>query len=229
VASSHNLRRAVALAVDRKQIANQVYQGLLDPSAVPASPKAWWYNKAADDSLQLNLEKAREYLKKSKYPNGASFELTLPSEPYLLDVKDAAIVLQSQLAKIGVKVNLRAQEFTAARQAVFDGSRDAGLFVTMSPGEPTYLVQIVLTDVYSMSKATNYNDPELHKLLEQANAEPEDAKAVPIYHRMQEKLAEDCPNIWLGFVHAANLWRARVSGFKVNQGLTMRVDGVSVS
>lgn len=224
-----HLRRAIACAVDREAIAKQVYLGLLDPCAVPAPPGSWWFNKAANDSLQFNLERARAHMAKSKYAGGAQFELTVPSDPYLLDVKDAAIVLQSQLARINVKVDLRVQDSTVGRRAVLDGQRDAGLFVTMSPGEPTYLVQVNFVEGQNMQKGSGYAEPEIQELLRRANAETDQAKLLPIYQRMQDKLAEDSPYIWIGFVHAANVWRDRVQGFRVNQGLTMRVNDVGVS
>ena len=33
--------------------------------------------------------------------------MMIPAQPYLLDVKDAAVVMQSQLAKLGINVNLK--------------------------------------------------------------------------------------------------------------------------
>ena len=224
-----HFRRAVACAIDRKTISEKVYLGLLDPCAVPAPPGSWWFNKAANDSLQFNLAKAREHLARSKYSKGAKFELTIPAEPYLLDVKDAAIVIQSQLAKINVAVELRVQESSTGRRAVLDGLRDAGLFVTMSPGEPTYLVQVNFVPGQNMQKASGYSEPEIAELLKRANAETDLSKLLPIYHRMQQKLAEDSPYVWIGFVHAANVWRDRVQEFRVNQGLTIRVNDVGVA
>ena len=47
------------------------------------------------------------------------------------------------------------------------------------------------------------------------------AKLDPIYKKIQAILAEDCPNVWLGFVGVSNAWRADIKNFKPNTGLTI--------
>ena len=44
---------------------------------------------------------------------------------------------------------------------------------------------------------------------------------LPIYHKIQAILAEDCPHVWLGYVVVANAWRNEVKNFAVNTGLTI--------
>lgn len=76
-----NFRLAVAHAVDRKTLNERVYHGMVETAAVPAPASSWWFNPTADAMLDYNMEKARAYLAKSKYPNGASFELAVASVP----------------------------------------------------------------------------------------------------------------------------------------------------
>ena len=94
-----NFRKAVAYGIDRDSIAKDVFFGLLHPATVPAPPGSWWYDDKADHIISYNMDKAREFLKKSKYPDGAQFDVTVPSTPYLLDMRDAAVVIQAQLAE----------------------------------------------------------------------------------------------------------------------------------
>ena len=101
-------RRAVKHAVDRKTIAEKIYFGLVEPSAIPAPASGWWYDKQADEMSAYDLDKARAHLAKSAYPDGTEFDLELPAEPYLLDAKDAAVFIQAELAKLNIKVNLKA-------------------------------------------------------------------------------------------------------------------------
>ena len=90
-----NFRLAVSRALDRQKIASQFF-GLLDPTAIPAPTDSWWFNKEANSRLDFNLAAAKELLAKSKYASGASFDLLLPAEPYLVDVKDAALICAAQ-------------------------------------------------------------------------------------------------------------------------------------
>lgn len=223
-------RRALACAVDRKTIADKVYYGLLTPSGTIAPPGAWWYDPAADQAVAFDLAKAKQHLGKSKYPKGTSFELTIPSSTYLLNVRDAALVIQSQLAKIGITVNLKMMEFLPMLQGIIAGTVPSSLWVQMSPGEPTYLVQNCLTPgqvVYNLSKYPNYR--ELDTYLNKAFAQTDQAKLKPIYAAMAQFLAQQSPIIWVGFVHAANVWRTDVHHFTVNQGLTIDPRGVTLS
>lgn len=223
-----NFRKAVSCAIDRQTIADKVYYGLLEPSAVPAPSRGWWFDKASSDSVSFDLDKAKEYLAKSKYPSGASFDMSIPAEAYLLDVKDAALVVQSQLAKIGIKLNLQVTEFSVLIQQAIRGDHTAALMILMSPGEPTYMIQNTMTQGQVLTKSTGYQNQKLDELLRRAFAEDDQAKLKPIYVEMQQLLAQDVPAVLLGFVHASNLWRKRVKNFKPSQGLTISVRNVQI-
>jgi peptide/nickel transport system substrate-binding protein len=216
-----NFRKAISHAVDRDVIANKIYYGLLSPAAMPAPKEAWWYNENHDRAASFDFSKAEEMLASSKYPKGASFDLAIPAEPYLLDVKDAALIVQSQLAKIGVTVNLKVTEFQVFITAAAKGEHQASMFVNMSPGEPTYHLQNTLTPNQFLSKTVNYDGAEMLDLLKQGFAEDDRERAKQIYSRLQSVLVRDMPMVWIGFVHAANLWRkATVKEYTVNQGVT---------
>ncbi len=223
-----NFRKALSCAIDRKTIAEKVYYGLLDPTGVLAPPRGWWFNPEADKELAFDLDRAKEFLAKSKYPNGAEIDISIQAEPYLLDTKDAAIFLQAQLAKIGVKINLKVYEFSVLIQQIARGEHQMAMQVFMSPGEPTYVIANTVIPGQFLSKSTGYDNPELAALMAAAFAETEQAKLKDIYAKMQMVMAKDAPIGVLGFVHASNLWRQGVQGFKVNQALTMSVGEVKV-
>lgn len=216
-----NVRRAIASAVDRETIASRVYFGLLDPTGTIAPPSAWWYDAQADRQVRFDLDAAKQHLQASKYPKGFSFELTIPSTAYLLDVGDAALVVQSQLAKIGITAKLKVMEFAPLLQSIIAGGEPASMWVQMSPGEPTYLVQNCLTPGQAIYNSTKNPDPRVGAYLKQAFATTDREKLKPIYADMARFLADLSPIVWIGFVQAANVWRDRVHGFEVNQGLTI--------
>ncbi|WP_226582266.1 ABC transporter substrate-binding protein [Acuticoccus sediminis] len=216
-----NVRRAVSCAIDRESIATNVYYDLLSPAALPAPKDAWWYNADADAAASYDIERAQEFMAKSKYADGATFSLMVPSEPYLLDVRDAALVIQSQLAEIGLTMNLEVVEFQVMIQNAIKGTANT-MFVNMSPGEPTYHLQNSLTPGQILSKSVKYDGPDMVALLKQGFAEPDQEKQKEIYLKLQDVLLRDMPLIWIGFVYAANIWRkGKPKDFTVNQGLTI--------
>ncbi len=216
-----NVRRAVACAIDRETIAKRIYYGLLDASGTIAPPSAWWYDAEADKQVAFNLDKAKQYLAKSQHASGFTFELTIPATAYLLDVRDAALVVQSQLAKIGITVKLKTMEMAPLLQSIIQGHEPASLWVQMSPGEPTFLIQNCLTPGQAIYNSTKFPNPKAKEILSRAFAETDQAKLKPIYAELARFLADECPIAWIGFVHAANVWRDRVHDFVVNQGLTI--------
>jgi peptide/nickel transport system substrate-binding protein len=218
-----NFRKAVAYAIDRKSIAKDVFFGLLEPATVPAPPGSWWYDEKADTIIDYNLDKAKEYLKKSKYPDGAEFEMSLPSTPYLLDMKDAAVVIQSQLEKLNIRPRLKMGEVAVVFGEAMRGEGHSILMNVVSPGEPTFLITQYFQRAGSTAKVDNYTNPQIDELLNAAYGENEQEKLKPIYASLMRLLAEESPVIWLGFFYSANLWRDSVKNFKVNQGLSMVV------
>jgi peptide/nickel transport system substrate-binding protein len=218
-------------AIDRKTIAEKIYFGLVEPSAIPAPASSWWYDKQADDMSAYDLDKARAHLAKSAYANGTEFDLDLPAEPYLLDAKDAAVFVQAELAKLNIKVNLRmSQSSILTARVVGSGDYTAALVNFMSPGEATYFLMTNFTANSFMSKVSgSIVDPDVVAALKIAFAETDQEKLKPVYAHLMRSLADSSYYTWIGYFAAANLWRDRVKNFKPSRGLTINVHDVALS
>ena len=218
-----NFRLALSRALDRQKIASQFF-GLLDPTAIPAPSDSWWFNKEANDRLDFNLAAAKELIAKSKYPSGATFDLLLPAEPYLVDVKDAALIVQAELKKnLGVTVNLQVLEASQVIGDMIKGAHTAAIVVFMTPPDP------VVQDFYTgniMAKGVGYTNKAYNDAVDEYFACKTQSEKMAVLDKLFMILAQDCPNIYLGVAHAANLWRTNVKGFKVNTGITMRTRDV---
>ncbi len=221
-----NVRKAIACAIDRKMMASQVYYGLVEPASVPAPPGSWWADAKADAINTYDVAKAKQHLARSKYASRCEFDMLVPSQPYLLDVKDAAVVVQAQLAEIGIKVNIREMEQGVLLQQTRLGSYAAALQVWMSPGEPTYMIDLVYGKDNVFSKSSGYENQAAWDLIGETYRHTDEATLKPIFSKLLTQLAQDVPNIWLGFVKVSNAWRPNIRNFEVNQGLTMRVADV---
>jgi peptide/nickel transport system substrate-binding protein len=225
-----NFRRALALATDRKTIAEKIYYGLVEASTLPAPASAWWWDKDADALSAYDLDKARACLAKSRYPNGTEFDMDVPSEPYLLDAKDCAVFLQSEYAKLGVKVNLKMLPAQVISKRRSSGEHVASLGNIMSPGEPTYFLMANFTANSFMSKtAGNIDDPVVAAALKVAYVETDRAKLKPLYADLMKHMAETSYYTWIGYFAAANLWRDRVKNFRPSKELTINVHDVTLA
>ncbi len=221
-----NVRRAIACGIDRKAIAKQVYYNMVEPASVPAPPGSWWASAEAETINTYNAKKAADLVKKSKYAGRCEFDMLVPSQPYLLDVRDAAIVIQAQLAAIGIKVNIKEVEQGVLLPQTRNGTYAAALQVWMSPGEPTYMIDLVYGKDNVFSKSVGWENQKVWGLIAETYKHTDESKLKPIFADLLKELGAACPHVWLGFAKASNAWRPEVSNFVVNQGLTMRVRDV---
>jgi peptide/nickel transport system substrate-binding protein len=224
-----NFRRALSHAVDRETITKRIFYGLVEKSAIPAPASSWWFNPEADKSLAYDLDKAKHYLKKSKYAEGASFELMSSSVPYLLDSKDCVVFLQSEFAKLGIDVKLRMADAAVISPAMFRGNYDAMFRNIMSPGEATYFLSQNFLPNQFMSDVGGYTNPKIAELLKIVFAENDEKKLKPVYDEIMQLLADESPYVWVGYFNATNLWRKRVGAFKPSRGLTINIRDVTLS
>jgi peptide/nickel transport system substrate-binding protein len=225
-----NFRRAMSHAVDRKTICEKIYYGLVEQSGIPAPASSWWYDRQADDSVAYDPDKARFYLKQSKYADSPKFELMSSSVPYLLDAKDCVVFLQSELAKIGVTVTLQTADNAVVQTAFARGEFTAMFRNIMSPGDPTYFITSSFTPDQYMSKVSSYTNPKIDAMLKIVFAENlnNQDKLKPVFADLMRLLADESPFVWIGYFNATNLWRDRVKNFKPSRGLTINVNDVTL-
>lgn len=216
-----NFRKAVSCAIDRKKLAEDVFYGLISPTAVPAPRETAWFNAEAEATLAYDPARAKDFLAKSKYATGAEFDLQVPNPPYLIDTRDAAVVMQSMLAAVGIKMNIRSQEMPQVLTSMTAGNHVATLLPLMAPSDPTFHVTICYMPDQQQSKSSNYSNPALTAAVNDSFRHTDLQELIPIYKKIQAILAEDCPHVWLGYVVVANAWRDEVKDFAVNTGLTI--------
>jgi peptide/nickel transport system substrate-binding protein len=218
-----NFRKAVTHAIDRQKIADQFY-GLLEPSALPMGKDSPWFSKEANAMMDFDLALAKKYMAKSKYATDAEFDLLLPASPYLVDVKDAALIIQAQLKEnLGVKVNLQVLETGQVIGDMIRGNFTSAIVVFMTPADPVersfYTGQI-------LAKGYGYKNPAFDAAVDDYYATNDAAKQKKILDRLFKIVGKDSPMFYLGVPHAANLWRKDVKGFKINAAITMRLRDV---
>lgn len=108
------VREAINLAVNRQAIIEHLFLGEAEPVMVPIIPP--WvkdFNNAAWKPYPYNPDRAKQLLAEAGYPNGFTAEwraYLLSGVPELISVSEA---LQIQLAKIGVKLELKLVEYAA--------------------------------------------------------------------------------------------------------------------
>jgi peptide/nickel transport system substrate-binding protein len=205
--TDRRVRRALAMAVDLGAIIEVVYDGFAVPSAGPVLSSMWAFDRELEP-VPFDAEGAKRLLADAGWEdhdgNGTldrdgtdlSFELLAPAESETR--QDVALMIERDLARIGVTVTPRFVEWGALQAVMASGEFDAlvnawveptqvdlsGVWHSAPPGEPTF-------------NFGHYANPEVDRLLEQVDAAPTFADQKPLLDRIQQLIAADQPYLFL--------------------------------
>ena len=132
------VRIALNEAIDKKAILDAVYQGAGQAAKNLIPPTLWAFDDAIQD-FKYDPEAAKKLLSEAGYPNGFETDLwAMPVQrPYNPDAKRIAELMQSDLARIGVKANIVSYEWGEYRKRVQQGEHQAAeLGWTGDNGDP---------------------------------------------------------------------------------------------
>ncbi|MBI4608271.1 MAG: ABC transporter substrate-binding protein [Candidatus Rokubacteria bacterium] len=131
------VREAINLAVNRRAIVEHLFLGEAEAGTVPIIP-SWVkeYNNPAWKPYPHDLARAKQLLAEAGYPNGFTAEwraYLLSGVPELTSVSEA---LQIDLAKIGVKLELKLVEYAAGLRPDARARKLAGIGFVHRTGIP---------------------------------------------------------------------------------------------
>ncbi len=178
-------RRAVAYAMNKEAIVNGIYEGDVVNIKSLISPSAFGYDPDVKH-YEYNVDKAKEELAKSKYPDGFEFDCyTTSSRGKYTEA------LQYDLSQIGITMNV---EFVQNVDAVIDGGYK-GAYIT-SGSFPTYDGDLIYRFVHSSNLGAGgnrafYENPKIDELMDATRAEMNTAKREQLFKEVQEILYED--------------------------------------
>jgi len=203
-----NFRKAVQYAINKKDIIQGVLLGTGKEATGPYPPQSWAFNDKIKPS-EYNPQKALEILKSMGFSDidndgyleykGKPFEFTITTNQGNKQRELSAQIIQENLKKIGLKVNIRVIEFsTFVNQYIAKRDFDAvimGWSLTFDPDQYAlwHSSQMAPREYNFMS----YSNPEVDRLLEDARTTFDQSARKKIYARIQEIMADDPPCIFL--------------------------------
>jgi len=223
-----NFRLAVAHALYRPDIAI----ASLGVWCKPTEDGAFWgdstpFRHPNLPQREFNQDLARQYLEASVY-NGEVIELI--AGPDTLTI--AGQMIQAQLQEVGINVELFATDVATLVGLTTFGNDRVQLLHFVSPYELNPAsARVVLYPNMSANRG-NYNNPEVNALLDEVITLNSDAEREAMYHRIQEIVYEDIPQLSLYERVWTVVTNSRVGGVRVNvdmnhdlRGLFMTIDG----
>ncbi len=215
------VRKAIAMAIDRDAILKEVYQGAGQKAKNPIPPTMWSYDDSTVD-IEYNPEKAKEMLKAAGVENLQSDLWWMPVQrPYNPNAKRMAEMIQSDLAKVGITVSLVSYEWGEYRKRMQAGEHQMGfLGWTGDNGDPDNFLSVLL-GCDKDGKPNGNNIPKWCNAAFQADivkaAEISDqTERTKLYVDAQKIVAAETP--WLNIAHSTVFepLRKSVTGYKVS-------------
>ncbi|MFC0333829.1 ABC transporter substrate-binding protein [Paenibacillus sepulcri] len=218
-----NNRRAVNYAINRDEINQLIYFGKFVPGYSFFSPAG--FANDPDIKIDYSLESAKEELKKAGNPDGFTFTLLSANDPQTLQLSQ---LFQSQLAKVGIKMNIEALDSTAITEKRNSGdwqTTGGGWSGMIDPDQNSYA--FIVTDApFNYGK---YSNLEVDKLMQQARESSSTEERKKIYSQVASILLEEVPGVFTGYQPVVDVWTDKVQGFEVYPDQLLRLHKTTIS
>ncbi|MDM0115501.1 ABC transporter substrate-binding protein [Variovorax sp. J22R133] len=215
------VRKAINMAIDKKAIIDGVYQSSGIAAKNPIPPTMWSYNDAVKDDA-YNPEAAKKLLAEAGFPNGFTTDLwAMPVQrPYNPNAKRIAELMQADLAKVGVKAEIKTFEWGEYRKRMQAGEHQMGMLGwTGDNGDPDNFMYTLLGCASAQSNGSNvakFCYQPYEDLVVKAKNVPKQADRDALYKKAQVVFKEQAP--WFTIAHAVQLKpvRKEVIDFKLS-------------
>ncbi|MBE5843970.1 MAG: ABC transporter substrate-binding protein [Butyrivibrio sp.] len=204
-----NVRKAIAYAVDKQSLVDNVYYGLYagkanalphGESIITTAKEEWTDYLANVETYDLDLDKAKEYLAQSSVPDGFTAKLVYPaSDPVYESV---ALVIQQNLKELNINLELEGLASSEISTLRYGGSetRDYDLMIARWGSDypdPIGVISPLFLSTNNVAGGSNwseYNSEEFDKLIGEQAKELDSVKRAAILQDALSVLADDIPS-----------------------------------
>jgi peptide/nickel transport system substrate-binding protein len=212
VLKDKRVRRAMSMCIPIDAVIKNLYQGTARAMSGPFTPDDWAYNPTVP-VVRYDPEGALELFAKAgwKDTDGDGL-LDRDGKPFAFDLlimtgaatsQQVGQMVQSELKKVGVKVNVVMIDGSTAIQRLLAGNYDAAyLSWDMDPDPDPYAIFHSSQIPDRGQNFVFYANAEADRIMDEARRELDPAKRKEMYWRLHEILAEDQPYTWVVQVSA---------------------------
>ena len=193
-------RKALNLAFDREQIASVVYEGAVRPAKTIIPPRFPSYNPGLDP-YPYDPEEARRLLAESKY--GADPDsiprlvLSISGSLGAAVPLGLEVILNAWQEELGLQVEIQQTEWATFLE---DVNQERYQMFSLGWGadypDPENFLDLLFHSE-SDGNRTNYSNPEVDAILEQARVEQDWTRRFELYNQVEEMILEDAPWVLL--------------------------------
>ena len=197
-----NVRKALNLAIDKREIATIVLGDQVVPATGILPPGFPGFNSSVS-GYEFDPEEAKRLLLASKYgddlENMPPITITTPGSFGANVSLDMEVILAMWEKNLGIKTEFQQTEFATFLKDLHKGRFqmfDIG-WIADYPDPENFLDILFYSD--SSNNHTNYNNPDVDALLEQARIERDETMRFSIYNEVEQTILDDAPWIPLWY------------------------------
>jgi peptide/nickel transport system substrate-binding protein len=205
VLADKRVRHALGYAIDRQAIVDYLRRGLAVPAVGIVPPASWAFEP---DVFQFSFDPARaeRLLDEAGYtdPDGAGplprLQLTLKTSTNEFFRLQAAVI-QSDLARVGIALDVRSYEFATLYADVLRGNFQMFTLQWVGVSDPDMLRRVFHSGQMPPVGFNRgfYSNPDVDRLIDRATADTDDASRRALYGQAQRLIAEDVPYVSLWY------------------------------
>ncbi len=223
------VRQAVAYAIDRQFVIDNVWFGFGKPATGPISSNfkanGLYTGQVRNYNVKNGIELANKLLDEAgrkRGPDGVRFEIVHDITPYGEEWRRFGEYVQQQLAKVGIKATLRYEDVPTWLRRVYtnyDFQLTNNWIQTLA--DPSIGVHR-LYHSGSIKPGTvfvndsRWNTKETDEIMDKANVEPDAKKRAALYHELQKRVMEASPLVFVHELNFVTVYNKRLNNFPVS-------------
>ncbi|HEC16069.1 MAG TPA: ABC transporter substrate-binding protein [Sedimenticola sp.] len=209
------VRRAIAHGIDREAIIRYVMQGAAQP-AQAMFPPAHWAGAKGLEPYEYAPARARALLAEAGYDRAHPLRLVYKtsSDPFRVRL---ATVIQSQLAELGIEVELRSYDWGTVYGDIKAGRFQMYSLAWVGVKTPDIFRYVFHSDSVPPDGANRgrFSNARVDRLIEQAEAASGLAGQAALYRQLQILLLEQLPYVPLWYENQVFVSRNDIRGYRL--------------
>lgn len=223
-----DFRTAINYGFDRAKMVKYLRNNLCSPAYWGIIPAGLPGFSDEGTAYKYDPDLAREYLAKAGYPNGIDLpEIKLTTTSDYLDLCE---FIQHELSQIGIKIGIEVSPLASFKQNKADGNLPffRGSWIADYPDAENYL-SLFYSRNFSPngSNYSHFKNEEYDRLYAQAVAEPDMAKRIRLYEKMNEIVVRESVIIPLYYDKVVRFYPKNIHHFKGNPLNILKLKSVS--
>ena len=205
------VRKAIAHALNRQEIIQHLFHGLVSPAQSLLSPLNWYFEKNVQ-TYEYAPHTAKTLLKQTKLalPIKLSFKTSTDEQSV-----NVARIIADQLRAVGFEVELQTNEWGTFFRDIKNGNSQLFSLRWVGITDPDIYYTAFHTDQFAPEGRNRvfYSNSKMDKWLEEGRTTLSDDKRKKIYSKIQKQTNQDLPYIHLWHYDNVAIYTTRLRGF----------------